>query len=133
MTQQFPPELLELPPMEYPRIKVMVTEHPNRSTERLRWIVGETHPLLGDSKIVAIYANEDFVEVYSLTAGFKSGIRDIIQIDHVRLLQEVMPAGIWRDELERAELGSPDDGPDDPGDSPDPSETQAAQTTQQPS
>ena len=120
--------------MEYPRIKVMVTEHPNNANDRLRWIVGETHPLLGDSKIVAIYANEDFVEVYSLTAGFKSGIRDIIQIDHVRLLQEVMPAGIWRDELERAELGSPDDGSDDPDGSSDPvRETDQTQATQQPS
>jgi hypothetical protein len=116
------------PTMSYPRIMLMVTDNlfPAQGSENstLHWGVAQVHPLVQEMKIVAIFMRGDGVlEVYSTKDADgqgqkKSGMRDLIPIRRVRLIEEVMPFDIFLEELRVSELGGDedDDGDDDDGD-----------------
>jgi len=102
------------PELSYPRIMLMITEKlvPTDAAE-VTWCVGKAHPSVPDMKIMAMFVNDDFVEVYSVIDGNRGGMRDLIPTRRARILREGMPLDVFMEELARAELGYPDDDDDD--------------------
>jgi len=116
-----------LPELTFPRIMFMVTDHlapqPLEQGQRPpptdEWKVGDNHPYVSDMRIVAMFRDGDVIEVYSMSSK-SGGMRDVVPLSRVRLIQEVMPPEVFAEELAHAELGYPDD--DDPDDPEDPEE-----------
>jgi len=96
-------------------------EDPNgNNREPIVWVLSEMHPFIPAMKIVRMFYDVDAggVEIYS-TDG-KKGVRHIVPMNVIRLVEEVMSMDVLCNELEIAESDEPD--PDEP----DPEETQPA-------
>lgn len=106
-----------LPEISYPRIIAMFTDNlvpaPGAQDSIVDWRVGADHPYVPQMKVVAMFADGGVVEIYSLSST-QSGMRDLVPMQRVRLIQEVMPLPIFAEELAASELGD-DDGGDDGG------------------
>lgn len=76
--------------------------------EPITWTVGQRHPLVPDMMIVRMFVDRGGVEVYSHDG--KNGMRNLIPMSFVRLIEEVMPLDLFAEELSAAEAESDDDG-----------------------
>jgi hypothetical protein len=98
------------------------------SDEPVAWIVGQLHPhpLSGAKmKVMRMLIDNGGVEIYSISEDSKSGIRNFIPMNWIRLTEEAMAPEKFCQELEKAENDSGDDvGPEDPDDLEDPEETE---------
>lgn len=104
----------ELPEMSYPRIMMMATDGlKNAAGESVTWGVGDDHPLATGMRVVAIYINGPVVEIYSMASSSKNGMRDLVPLHRVRLINETMPLDVFGEELARSEMGVDDDDDDD--------------------
>ena len=84
------------------------------SLEPVTWILRRPHPFVPDMTIVGLFLNKDGIEIYS--TNNKMGMRDLIQMKSVRLIQESMLMPVFEEELYLAESGEDDDDdPPDPG------------------
>lgn len=88
------------------------------SIEPVTWILRRPHPFVPEMTIAGMFLNKDGVEIYS--TNNKMGMRDLIQMKSVRLIQESMLMSVFEEELYLAESGDDDDdGAPEPG-SPEP-------------
>lgn len=87
------------------------------SVEPVTWILRRPHPFVPEMTIVGMFLNKDGIEIYSTNQ--KMGMRDLIQMKSVRLIQESMLMSVFEEELYLAESGDDDDDPPEPG-SPEP-------------
>lgn len=76
------------------------------------WAFGGTHPLVSSMRIVRMVIDRDCVAVYSMLDGGKSGMRNLVPIQWVRIVEEAFTSfSDMVDEIVRAES---EDGEDDP-------------------
>jgi hypothetical protein len=86
--------------------------------EPIVWTVGSPHPLIPSVNVMRMFRGDlDGVEVYSVSADGKDGIRDLVPSGTIRLVQEAMPIDVFVEMVTEAELG---DEPDDPEPDPEP-------------
>ena len=105
------PSPAQTPPVRYPRIALMATDNIDGSAMPISWAIGELHPLDGGMRVVAMFINDDLVEVYSADPK-GGGMRELVPLHRTRIIREIMPPDVFNDELGRAELG--DDYIDEP-------------------
>lgn len=112
----------ELP--EDPRIMMMATDGLDDTTgTAVTWRIGGAHPFADGMNVVAIYLDGPVVEVYSAANNLKRGMRDLVPLHRVRLINETMSFDVFNEELRLSELGPPpenNDDDDDPEDDEDP-------------
>jgi hypothetical protein len=94
--------------------------------EPVTWIVGQRHPLVPEMKVMRMFVDRGGVEVYSVSDDAKAGMRNLVPMSKVRLIEEAMPLDVFVDELVAAESDEPDD-PD--GGDPEPEPLPAVITT----
>jgi len=93
---------------------------PSDKQEPITWIVGQAHPLVPDMKLVRMFVDSGGVEVYSVSSDGKAGMRNLVPMDSIRLVEEAMPLDVFVEEITAAEEDDePDDPEPDPGDQPD--------------
>jgi hypothetical protein len=90
--------------------------------EPVQWIVGEAHPLVPNTRVMRMFVEDGVVEVYSVSndpkGGAPAGMRNLVPIDHVILVEEAMPFEVFVECLEEAEdMGAPEPGAK-PGETP---------------
>lgn len=88
------------------------------SVEPVTWILRRPHPFVPEMTIVGMFLNKDGIEIYS--TNNKMGMRDLIQMKSVRLVQESMTMSVFGEELDLAESGDDDDDPPPEPGSPEP-------------
>lgn len=129
--------LIRLPPPEFPLLTRLISEsllprevvigtrrgnqgQPVEITEQresaITWTLHSDHPLIPDMKIVRMFYTEETVDIYSVSKDGKNGVRNIIPVNRVRIIEEIMPIELFVEELTAAEAdhvgGSEDDGDD---------------------
>lgn len=80
------------------------------------WVFGQAHPLVSGMTVVRMFvrrAGAGCVEIYSLSADRTTGVRNIIPLSWVRLIEEAMPLPVFIEELEASELGDDEDEDDE--------------------
>ena len=131
MTMQQPqPQVrtIELPAAQYPMLTRMVSEPIfGESEEPVAWALSKPHPFIPDLNVVRMFLDRGdgngsaTVEIYSVSPnGTKGGVRHIIPLNSVRIVEEAMPIDVFVEELAAAE------GPNDDGGSDEPNEVTAA-------
>jgi len=88
--------------------------------EPVTWLVSKPHPFIPDMKVMRMFIDRGGVEVYSVSGDGKSGIRNLVPMGSIRLIEEVMPLDVFVEELTAAENDDPDPDDPDPGDPGDP-------------
>jgi len=83
--------------------------------EPVTWIVGQPHPLVPDMKVMRMFVDRGGVEVYSVSADGRAGMRNLVPMSYIRLIEEAMPLDVFIEELAAAEEEDPEPGPLDPG------------------
>lgn len=73
------------------------------------WTVSQAHPLIPNLKVVRMFLDRGGVEVYSVTDDGKTGMRNLVPMSRVRLVEEFMPLEVFVEEMAAAETD------DDPG------------------
>jgi hypothetical protein len=94
---------------------------PSDKEEPITWIVGKNHPLVPNMNVMRMFVDRGGVEVYSVASDGKAGMRNLVPMDSVRLIEEAMPLDVFVEEMTAAEDegDDPDPGDPEPGD-PDP-------------
>lgn len=80
------------------------------------WVITRSHPLEPTLRVVRMFIDRGGVDVYSVAEGGVQGIRNLIPMSQIRLIEEAMPLNIFVDELAIAEEGGGDDDDDDDAD-----------------
>lgn len=88
--------------------------------EPIAWVISKAHPFVPKFTVMRMFLDGGVVEVYSIADDHKVGMRDVIPIHTVRLVQESMPLDVFVEELIDAEDDGDDPDPGDPGGDPDP-------------
>lgn len=107
-----PTQTITLPDAQYPMVTRMISNAlfpENGKEDPVTWTVSHEHPLVPDMKVVRMFATRDRVEVYSVSSNGRAGMRNIIPMSWVRLVEEAMPLDVFVDELSDAESGDDDD------------------------
>lgn len=107
---------MNLPPPNYPTITRVVSHwrDPKTAEEPIMWIVGQPHPLIGEGMtVVRMFVDDRGAEIYSCSKDGKSGMRNQIPGEFIRIVEEYMPPDVFVSELEAAEAGPPGDDDDD--------------------
>ena len=71
--------------------------------EPVAWVVSQPHPLVSQVNIVRMFLDRGGVEIYSVSQDGKAGMRNLIPLSHVRLVEEAMPIDVFIEELNAAE------------------------------
>jgi hypothetical protein len=121
--------MTDTPNLKNPRIVMMATDNIDTSSAPLLWSVGEVHPLASSVRVVAMFMEEDVVEIYS-SNGTNAGIRDLVPLTRVRIIREAMAFDVFAKELGQAELGEDYEDDDDIPEEDDPPEPQASTNRQ---
>lgn len=108
---------IELPAPQYPMIVLMFTDNlvpegSGRVGQTISWAVSKAHPFVPEMNVVRMFVDRGGVEVYSASNDGKIGIRDLVPMDRVRLIQEAMPLEVFVEELDAAESGDDDEDED---------------------
>lgn len=77
------------------------------------WVLSKPHPLVSSAAIVRMFVNSGGVEIYSRDGTSGKGIRNLVPMSQVLLVEEVMPMDIFAEEIASAEAGEDDDDDDD--------------------
>ena len=80
--------------------------------EPVTWIVGQSHPLVPDMKVMRMFVDRGGVEVYSVSSDGKAGMRNLVPMSHVKLIEEAMPLDVFIEELAAAEEEEPGPEPE---------------------
>lgn len=114
-------DAVELPRPNYPMLVVLITDNVvDHSAGTIRWVVGQPHPFVPTMNVVRMFDIGDGVKIYSASTDGKTGMRDRVRIEQVRLIEEALPLNVFVDEMTVDEDG--DDEPDEP-EEPDETET----------
>lgn len=110
---------LHLPAPQFPMLTRMISNplFPDQGNEPITWIVSGTHPLVPDMVVRRMLVDRDGrgVEVYSVSGDGRQGMRNLVPMPSIRLIEEAMPLDIFIEELTIAESGE-DEGPFDDND-----------------
>jgi hypothetical protein len=84
--------------------------------EPIVWVVGMDHPLSEIAKVVRMFVDRGGVEVYSVAKDETGtrGVRNLIPMTQIRLIEEAMPLDIFAEELAAAESDEDDEPDPDP-------------------
>lgn len=74
------------------------------------WAFSSSHPLVSSMRIVRMVIDRGCIAVYSMLEGGKSGMRNLVPMSWVRIVEEALTFSEMVDEIERAEL---EDGAED--------------------
>jgi len=116
---------IELPNPGFPMVTRMISNsllpEEGQREEPITWVLSQPHPLVPNMKVVRMFVDRGGVEVYSVPDDGKNGMRNLIPMSWVRLVEEVMPLDVFVEELAAAESdgGDDDDDDDEPGLTPD--------------
>lgn len=109
---------IELPPPGFPMVTRMISNAllpiDGGSQAPATWVVSQPHPLVPDMMVVRMFVDRGGVEVYSHDG--RNGMRNLIPMTWVRLIEEVMPLDVFAEELAAAESDEPDDDDNDDDD-----------------
>jgi len=80
-------------------------EQPAGKEEPVQWVVGEGHPLVPNTRVMRMFVEDGVVEVYSVSTDTKgtAGMRNLVPMDHVILVEEAMPFDVFVELLTEAE------------------------------
>jgi hypothetical protein len=81
----------------------------------ITWVLGAPHPLVPDATVVRMFVDRGGVEIYSKPNDNKAGMRNLIPMSWVRIVEEAMPIHIFVEELAAAETDDDDDDGDGEG------------------
>jgi hypothetical protein len=112
-----------------PPVLTRVVSNPvfNDRDEPITWAVGAPHPFVPETyKVIRMFIDLGGVEIYSLSADGKSGMRNIIPTSKIRFTEEAMGFDVFKEEIEAAmysgapvgPLSADDDDDDDDDDEP---------------
>jgi hypothetical protein len=120
-------QTIALPEPGYPMLTRMITNplFPSADPtapkdEPVTWIVSQSHPLVPNLKVVRMFLDRGGVEVYSVSSDGKVGMRNLVPLASVRLVEEFMPIDVFVEELAAAEADDGDEEPDDTEPEPEP-------------
>ena len=105
--------VVQIPEPGYPMLTRAISnplfppEHPTKQAEPITWTVGSQHPLIPEMRVMRMFISDEGVDVYSVSADGHSGMRNMISLGTIRLVEEAMPLEVFIQELAAAE------GPDD--------------------
>jgi hypothetical protein len=125
---------VELPEPGYPMLTRMVSHAlfaENGKENPVTWVVTKPHPLVPEMRVVRMFVDRGGVEIYSVSADGANGMRNLIPMTQIRLIEEAMPLDVFIDELAAAEddededADDPDDATGDTAPAPAPSNGQA--------
>lgn len=104
---------IEIPEPGFPMLTRMISEplfpsekrsdQPHREPEPMTWIVGQSHPLVPDMRVMRMFVDRGGVEIYSVSSDGRSGTRNLIPMRNVRIIEEAMPLDVFIEELAAAE------------------------------
>jgi hypothetical protein len=118
-------QTVALPAPGYPMVTRVVSSalfpDSKGKEDPVAWVVSQSHPLVPQVNVVRMFLDRGGVEVYSVSHDGKAGMRNLIPISHVRLVEEAMPIDVFVEELNAAE---------NDGDEPEPEETAQEQKPQ---
>jgi len=128
MTQtNTPTRTIELPQPQFPMLTRFISNAlfpENRrgvlDSEPVTWTLSQAHPLVPDMKIIRMFVDRGGVEVYSVSADGSKGMRNLVPMNWVRLIEEAMPLDVFVDELAASESDEDDDPEDLVDPEPDP-------------
>jgi hypothetical protein len=98
-----------------PHCKGSISLEQSTKEEPITWIVGQAHPLVPQMKVMRMFVDRGGVEVYSVSDDGKAGMRNLVPMSWVRLIEEAMPLDVFVEELAAAEEDEPEPEPE-PGD-----------------
>jgi hypothetical protein len=101
-----------LPAPGYPMLTRMISNAlfpENGREDPVTWVVSHTHPLVPDMRVVRMFVDRGGVEIYAISSDGKSGMRNLIPMSMVRLVEEAMPINVFVAELEASESAEDDD------------------------
>jgi hypothetical protein len=112
---------VNIPPPTYPMVVHMISDpmfppdvDPQTKalaqSEPIAWVISKPHPFVSKFTVMRMFLAGAVVEVYSISEDHKVGMRDVIPIHAVRLVQESMPIDIFIEELVAAENADNDAG-----------------------
>lgn len=78
----------------------------------LVWILAKEHPLNNGWQIRRMFVDSSGVEVYSVSPDGQHGIRNLVPMSRVRLVEEAMSLEVFVEELAVAEEDDDDDDSD---------------------
>ena len=125
------PAAMALPDPTYPMVVHMISNPmfpaepaapgtpPNRE-EPVHWVISKNHPFVPNFRVMRMFLDRGGVEVYSVFEADKIGMRDVIPMHNVRLVQESMPIDIFVEELAAAEEEDGDEPDLEPEPEPEP-------------
>jgi hypothetical protein len=105
---------VELPSPGYPMVTRVISHvlfPENGREDPVTWIVTQPHPLVPAMRVVRMFTDHGGVEIYSVSADGANGMRNLIPLTQIRLIEEAMPLDVFIEELAAAE----DDDDDDEG------------------
>jgi hypothetical protein len=110
------PKVIELPAPQFPMLTRVVSSPIFSDREQaITWGIGAPHPLVPDTyKVIRMFVDRGGVEVYSVSADGKNGMRNLIPMERVRFIEEAMPLDVFVEELDAAESAGDDDDDDEP-------------------
>ena len=91
---------------------------PENGENPVTWMLSGEHPLVAGHKVVRMFVNDDGVEIYSVSADGRRGMRNLVPMAQIRLIEEAMTLDLFVEELYDAESRNEEPEPDpepDPG------------------
>ena len=133
-TTNIAPKIVELPEPRFPMLTRMISNplfppESGRGEEPITWGLGTLHPLVAGMKVVRMFVDRGGVEVYSVSQD-GNGMRNLIPMHCIRLIEEAMPLDVFVEELAAAESPEDDDDPEDDEQHPDDPSAPAASNGQ---
>jgi len=101
-----PVRTIELPEPGYPMLTRMITNNFFSETGKesaVTWIVGKEHPLVPEMKVMRMFIDRGGVEVYSASNDGHTGMRNVVPMSWVRLIEEAMPIDVFATEMDIGE------------------------------
>lgn len=110
---------IELPPAGFPMLTRVISNAlfppaPQEEGGPVVWVLSKPHPLVSSAVVVRMFVNSGGVEIYSRDGTSGKGIRNLVPMSQVLLVEEVMPMDIFAEEIASAEAGEDDEDDDDP-------------------
>jgi hypothetical protein len=121
---------IQLAPPGFPMVALVISNSlfPTSDAQPVTWVVSKPHPLVPEANVIRMFVGQHGVEIYSVSQDGRNGMRDIVPLSTIRLIQETMPLDIFVEELEYSERSDDDPSDSDAGVVDDEAEIESAAT-----
>jgi hypothetical protein len=85
---------------------------PEESKTPIVWVLSGQHPLVPGARIIRMLIDDDGVDVYSALADGKKGMRNLVPMHSIQLIEEAMSIETLAEEIEISESEEPDPEPE---------------------